>query len=215
MLAASFHQHGSAKMLPKHKRGDVAADRRADRRKLVRRKPKLPKAVQRPQNSRCVRTAAAKPAADRNPLLDAHARANPRPGRIRARDTQRMRGTNREVPFAVAGVRPDGAVCGWLYFNDVRKLNRHHDRPKLVIAVRTPAVDLEREVDLGVCLYSHFSSAIAALTLAKSVASFAFGTVENARRMSPDSTIVPVEYFSTSRRLTFSASTPIGFTHMK
>ena len=56
---------------------------------------------------------------------------------------------------------------------------------------------------------------MAALTFAKSFASLAFGIVENARRMSPERTIVPVEYFAMSCLRTFSASTPIGFTHMK
>ena len=58
-------------------------------------------------------------------------------------------------------------------------------------------------------------SRMAASTFAKSVGSFATGTVENARRISPERTIVPVEYASISRRRTRSASTPIGFTHMK
>ena len=58
-------------------------------------------------------------------------------------------------------------------------------------------------------------SRMAASTFAKSVGSFATGTVENARRMRPERTIVPVEYFSISWRRTRSASTPTGFTHMK
>ena len=56
---------------------------------------------------------------------------------------------------------------------------------------------------------------MAAATFAKSSGSLADGTVENARRISPERTIVPVEYLSMSRRRTFSASTPFGFTHMK
>ena len=60
-----------------------------------------------------------------------------------------------------------------------------------------------------------FSSLTAASTLAKSVASLFFGIVEKARRIRPESTIVPVEYPSIRRRRTASASTPTGFTHMK
>jgi hypothetical protein len=42
-----------------------------------------------------------------------------------------------------------------------------------------------------------------------------FGIVENARRINPESTIVPVEYFSISCLRTASASIPLGRTHMK
>ena len=58
-------------------------------------------------------------------------------------------------------------------------------------------------------------SSTAAATFAKSFASLALGTVEKASRTRPESTIVPVEYFSIRWRRTSSASTPTGFTHMK
>ena len=41
------------------------------------------------------------------------------------------------------------------------------------------------------------------------------GTVENAKRISPERTITPVEYFAIRCRRTSSAATPLGFTHMK
>ena len=49
----------------------------------------------------------------------------------------------------------------------------------------------------------------------KSAGSFAQGTVENAIRINPESTIVPVLYASMRCLRTASASTPLGFTHMK
>ena len=126
----------------------------------------------------------------------------------------------------IPGIARNRTIVRHLDVKRIGKRNRHHDRAEGMIPVRPLAEDLKREIDLGVGRDFHRlrrvrdnapyrRSRIAASTFAKSFASFAFGIVENARRMRPESMIVPVEYFSMRCLRTFSASTPIGFTHMK
>ena len=67
----------------------------------------------------------------------------------------------------------------------------------------------------GISVVQPRRSFTASATFWKRVASFAVGIVENARRMSPERTIVPVEYFAMRCLRTASAGTPMGFTHMK
>ena len=201
-------------MLRKHKRRHIAAHVCPYLCKSHRRKAKPPDVVQGAKCRSRVGAAAAKPAADRNPLLDMNLRA------LRRGSWTRMMnctgGANDQILLAIARVRGNLAIRSRLYRKHVGKGDRKYDRTQLVVTIGSATVDLKRKVDFGICRYCHFlRSAIAELTFAKSVASFAFGIVEKARRISPESTIVPVEYFSTRCLRTFSASTPIGFTHMK
>ena len=153
-----------------------------------------------------VRAAAAESAAGRNALDHADARA----------DTQSLGRLDAEVA-GYAGIGGDAVRP--LDLDGVGKRNRQHHGPEVMVAVRPQAEHLQRQVDLGVGLDRQraipLRSRIAESTAAKSLARRAVGTVEKAMRMSPERTMVPTEYFSISRRRTDSASTPIGFTHIK
>lgn len=216
-LSPALHEDGLSVVLGEDECRHITADSHTYLRQLLRRLAEFPQHVQRPQHCRSIGRASSKPASNRYPLGDAYFHAGsfvPR-NRVTRAFEQDPRRLDAEIVLEIRVARKR-TVFGKLDLKGVRKGNRRNKRPEGMVAVRSPGVDLEREVDLGVGFDRHFRrSAIAASTLANSVASFAFGIVENARRMRPDSTIVPVEYFSISCRRTFSASTPIGFTHMK
>jgi len=206
LFTAAFHEHRTTE----NERGDIRADLSADLGECRTRESEFPEIVERNEDSRGIRRATAETAACGDPLRHANARAGVGTAR---RTRQDARGLEAEV-VRITGIGRE--FLRRLDVDRVEKRNRHHDRTERMVAVRTLGEDLQREIDLGGSGERHARrSRTAEWTFAKSFASFAVGIVENARRMSPERTIVPVEYFAIRCLRTCSASTPRGFTHMK